>query len=387
MEEQDSSISDSTSSYSRAETALDDTDTLMTTPGRLGLAYSLLNFPSPHQLGQSTGSIRRSKSLRVSAVSDPSVEVSSGAGTSDATAHILQILSREVGIDETDYQPPAKRPRLSHKAVVATHDDMPLKEFSLFLPSKLPAAIPDSTTALREFVFKTTATYIRLWDFSPEMDCVEVRLPILYEDKFSSNAKFLKDFLGVVSKEIPKVKSIHDLYVPKVVLGHVTNLQDILSGIIGMAAVTHLFLPLSSRMDLSDVLNYDFESLAIFLQSLGLAQLTIVSTDEVIGEFTARLSEEVRVLEGCSLRVTYRKEDLDAPGPQYITCLGEEGTGGELIEPAELVRSMNVYNIPKQRRERAPIVKPKGQKQVCHSLRQLVGSGGIWGPEAIYVFV
>lgn len=374
MEHEASVSSGSSSNYSRAESTLN-THLVPPTPGRLGLAYSLLNFPSPHQLGQSTGSIRRSKSLRVSAVSDPRVELpsvsGSSAGTSGAASNILKILSREIGIEETDYHPPAKRPRLSHKAVVTTHDDLPLKELSLFLPSKLPAAIPNSTTALREFVFKTTATYLRLWDLSPQMDCIEVRLPILYEEKLSSNAKFLKDFIGVVFKEIPDVKSIHDLYVPKVKLGLTTNLEDILSGINGTATISHVFLPMSSRMDLGDILNYDFESFALFLQSLELNQLTIVSTDPVIGEFSARLAEEVQLLEGASLRVTYRNEDLDAPGPHYIACLAEEGIVGELIEPAELVRSMNVYSILKQRKEKAPVVsrgqKPvvsKGQKQV-----------------------
>ena len=357
--------SGTTSSYSRTGTG----STLDDRPRRrLGLAYSLLNFPDPHQLGQSTGAIKRSKSLRVSAVGggggggghssrEPPLMSPASAGTS---VNILSILSQEAGIDEPDYTPPTKKPRLSHKAVVTTHDNMPLKEFSLFLPSKLPAAIPNSTSVLRDFVFKCTATYLRLWDLSPEMDCVEVRLPSLYEDMFCENAKFLKDFIGVVFRELPDVKSIRDLYLPKVMVGIATNLEDILSGI-DAAAISHLYLPLSSNLSVDEIMTYDFESFLTFLHSLEVEQVTIVSVDQVIGEFTARLAEEVGLLQGCNIQVTYMNEDLEAPGPHYIACLGDEGTGGELIEPNELLRSMNVYNVPKHRKDKN-VIKSKGQK-------------------------
>lgn len=336
---------------------------------RLGLAYSLLNFPSPHRLGQSTGSIKRSKSVRLSSLGERNMESSlspAGPSTSDAAANMLKILSQEIGLDEPDFYPPAKKSRMSHKTVVTTHDDMPLKEFSLFLPSKLPAAIPDSTTVLRDFVFKTTATYLRLWDLSPMMDCVEIRLPALYEEKFSSNGKFLKDFINVVFREIPDVKAIRDLYVPKVVLGPATRLDDVLSGICGVVKISHLFLPLSSNLGLPEILNYDFESFAVLLHAEELNEITIVSPDHVVREFSARLSDELQLLEGPrTVRVHFRSEDLDAPGPQYISCLGDEEGGGELIEPAQLVRSMNVYNTPRHRREKVPVkFKSKTPKQV-----------------------
>lgn len=311
---------------------------------RLGLAHSLLNFPYPHQLGQSTGSIRRSRSLKVS-----NVQLSSFVGTSEGT--VAQALS-EVGVDETDYgQPPAKRPKLApQKTTVSTYDNQPLKEFSLFLPSKLPASIPDSNTALQQFVLRTTATYLRLWDLAPHMNCMEIRLPLLYEERFSTSQKFLKEFIFVVFQELSQVKSIEELYVPKVQMDATTNLDDILSGIIGRASISHLYLPLTSSINSSEDLEFDYRSFAMFLEAIHVNELTIVSTDPVISEFSARLEGEGKRIKKCSVQVCHRNEDLDPPGPDYISCLVEEGTGGQTIEPGELVRSMNLHNVHKQRR-------------------------------------
>ena len=311
---------------------------------RLGLAYSLLNFPSPHQLGQSTGVIKRSRSLKVGNAQLSSY--SSAVGTSeDALAHLSQDVGAG-GVDEPDFaQPPAKRPKLlPQKTTVSTFNNEPLSEFSLFLPSKLPAAIPDSNMALQQFVLRTTATYLRLWDLSPHMNCIEIRLPLLYEEKFSSSEKFLKDFIYLVFSEIPQVQSIGDLYVPKVQLDAATNLDDILSGIIGRATISHLFLPLSSSLGSSDDLEFDYRSFAMFLEALHINELTIVSTDPVINDFSKKLAGEGKRIKKCSLQVRHRSEDLDPPGPEYISCLVEEGTGGQNIEPTELVRSLNVHS-------------------------------------------
>ena len=319
-------------------------------PKRLGLAYSLLNFPSPHRLGQSAG-IRRSKSLRVA-------NTNAAVGTSsDAPTDILKplSLSREVvntGIEETDFAyPPAKRPRLvSTKANISTHDEEPLKAFSLFLPSKLPSAIPNSTHVLREFVFKITSTYIDLWNFAPHMDCIEIRLPSLYDEKFSSSSSFLKEFIALVFQQLTGVRSINDLYVPKVELCAETKLEDIFVGLLGRVAISNLYLPLASSLSKNEVLKYNLTSFATFLHRLNLKEIIIVSTNTVIGGFSEKLLREKNKIEG-SFQVTYRNEDLDTPGPEYITNLRDESTAGEFIDPNDLVKSMNIYNTHRFRRD------------------------------------
>lgn len=324
-----------------------------TSPGkkerRLGLAYSLLNFPSPHRLGQSAG-IRRSKSLRVA-----NTNAGSGTSSDPPNENLLRplSLSRDVGagVEETDFSyPPAKKPRLvCTKANVSTHDEEPLREFSLFLPSKLPSAIPNSAHVLREFVFKITSTYIDLWDFAPHMECIEVRLPSLYDEKLSSSAIFLRDFISLVFQQLTGVQSINDLYVPKVELCADTRLEEIFAGIMGRAAISNLYLPLSSFLSKIEVSKYDLEPFALLLHELHINEIIIVSTNHLIGGFCEKLIRERNKIEECSFQVTYRNEDLDTPGPDYITNLREESTAGEFIDPTDLVKSMNVYSAHRSR--------------------------------------
>lgn len=325
--------------------------------GKLGLAHSLLNFPSPHQLGRSTG-IRKSKSLRITTSS-------TGATTSlspEAATEILRCLSEEV--EETDFSlPPTKRPRLQpSKARVITYDGEPLKGFSLFLPSKLPAAFPNTVSVLEDFVIKITATYLRLWTLAPYMDCIEIRLPTLYDEKLCDSADFLKEFVTVVFQQLTNVESIRELYVPKVQLQVTTSLEDILAGLLGRAAVSHLYLPLVTSLEQDDILAYDFKPFALFLQDMNLDHITVVSTDEVIGDFCEELCKEILLLSQCSVEVTYRNEELDAPGPDYISSLGVDANNGEFVKPSELLRSMNVYNVQKPaRRERKHVPKNPGK--------------------------
>lgn len=325
---------------------------------RLGLAHSLLNFPSPHQLGKSTG-IRKSKSLKITSGSGPSTSQVSPEET-------LRYLGDDVGIDEPDFaRPPAKKPKLQpSKAIITTHDGEPLKAFSLFLPSKLPAAIPSNSPVLQELVFRVTATYLRLWNLAPHMDCVEVRLPTLYDEKFSGSSKFLKEFISLVFQQLNKVQSIDELYVPKMELTLTTSLDDILAGMIGRAAVSQLYLPLTSSLDRDDVLSYDFRSFAFFLHALNLEQLTIVSTDEVIGDFCAELIKEVSLIHQCSIHVSHRNEELDAPGPDYIVSMNDDTGSGEFIKPSEMVHSLNVYNVPRNYRKEPNLQKTKPHKAV-----------------------
>lgn len=334
--------------------------TTLTPIPRLGLAHSLLNFPSPHQLGKSTG-IKKSKSLRIN--SHPG----SVATTSQALNETLMGLGDEIGVEETDYShPPAKKLKLQpSKAIITTHNGEPLKAFSLFLPSKLPAAIPSNASVLQEFVFKITATYLRLWNLAPHMDCVEIRLPTIYDEKFSGSAKFLKEFISLVFQHLNKVQSIVELYIPKVELLPTTSLDNILSGMLGRATVSHLYLPLVSSMDRDEVLNYDYRSLAFFLHALNLEQLTIVSTDQVIGFFCEELSKEVSSLHRCSVHVEHRNEELDPPGPDYIVSMTDETGAGEFIQPSEMVHSLNLYNVPKHyKKDKYPPKKTKTVKVV-----------------------
>lgn len=331
--------------------------------GRLGLAHSLLNFPSPHKLGQSIGSnIRKSSSLRALRPNDP--------GTSESAAEVLKRLSQEIGIDETDFQrPSAKRPRLEQpfKTIVTTHDGTPLKEFSLYLPAKLPAAIPESIPALQELVYKTTSTYLRLWSLDPEMDYVDIRLSSPYEDKLSDSADFLEKFITVAFRELVDVQSIQDLYIPKVELQAATHLHDILTGIAAGPNISNLYLSLESSLNKKKVLAYDFKSLVSFLHAIKLEQVIVVSPDHVMSEFCKKLEEEAKRLKKCDLQVVYRNADLSVPGPDYLTSLTKESASGELIEPSVLVTSMNIYRDKRKRKEQPfPVVtKSKSTKVVC----------------------
>lgn len=314
---------------------------------RLGLAHSLLNFPSPHQLGKSTG-IRKSKSLKINLRYPDSGASTSQTLSPDMVNETLRRLSEEVGIEETDYgQPSAKRPKLQSKVIITTYDGEPLKEFSLFLPSKLPAAIPNNPAVLQEFVFKITATYLRLWNLAPDMDCIEIRLPAIYDEKFSSSSKFLKDFIDIVFQQLNRVQSIGDLYLPKMDIQRTTNLDDILAGMLGRASVSHLYLPLVSSLDRNEIRNYSFKSFAFFLHALNINQITVVSTDDVIGDFCKDLSKELGRIHRCSVQLVHRNEELAPPGPNYIVSLNEDGGTGEFIKPSQMVQSMNVYSVPK----------------------------------------
>ena len=347
---------------------------------RLGLAHSLLNFPSPHQLGKSTG-IRKSKSLKINRAGSASGASTSQTLSPDIVNATLRQLSGELGVEETDFgHPPAKRPKLQSK-IITTHNEEPLKEFSLFLPSKLPAAIPNNPTVLQEFVFKITATYLRLWNLAPDMECVEVRLPAIYDEKFSGSPKFLKDFIGVVFQQLNKVKSIENLYLPKMDIQVTTSLDDILAGMLGRASVSHLYLQLVSSLDRDEILCYDFKAFAFFLHALNIDQLTVVSTDEVIGDFCKELSKEIGRIHRCSVQLEHRYEELAPPGPDYIVSLNEGSTTGEFIKPSEMVHSLNVYNVPKQYRIRDKGV-PKKLKTVSTGYNDPLCSGPplLWTP-------
>ncbi len=311
----------------------------------------LVVFPPPHRLGQSYG-IKR---LRVSdfgkAFSVATIPVTTTTSTPES-----QQLSQDSYLEETDYySPPPKRQRIQpskssklSKPVAETFDDAPIKIFSLFLPSELPASIPQCTSALQELVFLTTETYLRLWKMAPQMDCVEVRLPPLYAT-LSSNETFLRELVSTLFHQLDNVRSIAELYVPKIELYSTTNLSEILHSILEGPRVSHLYLPMKCSLDSKGIQDYDLKLFALFLHKTKLKEITLVSTDLIISELSDKLAKEVNAVRNSTLEVAYSNEDLGAPGPAFISNSEGEDDLGEIVDPCVLVRGINASEKPKEK--------------------------------------
>ena len=113
--------------------------------------------------------------------------------------------------------PPAKRTAVSKKRekavllakvgvqpkpIITSHDEKPLKEFSLFLPTSVPQSILHSRSAIQEFVLSTTNTYLSLWELSSKMDLLELRIPALYVNHLCDDCHFLTEFLTGALRQI-----------------------------------------------------------------------------------------------------------------------------------------------------------------------------------------
>lgn len=297
---------------------------------RTGLAR--LTLPPPHRLGQSS--------------SNSSFKVFRSS-TTDA-----------VGVDETDYHmPPAKKQKTQtleteetdyfvkreKSMIVQTYDDQPLKDFSLFLPPKLPASIFQSESGLQEFAIVIAKTYIRIWKLSPQMTRVDIRLPVLYDDRLSGNEGFQKRFIDAIFQELSKsVKSIESLSVPRIKLTPTTNFSSIFHGFTGRTKIVQLFLPMTTSLNEKDLDKCNIKGLASHLHKIKLKEIIIVSTNPCVGKFCLKLKKELLCIKRCHLTVIYCDEEvLGSPGPKYAS--EEEGSSGKVLDAKLLVQSMNAY--------------------------------------------
>lgn len=298
-----------------------------------------LNFPRPHQLGVSTG-IQLQRSSRGSFLREFDSELTTGAGSEEVDGG----------------PPPAKRAAVSKKRdkslvpkagvqpkpIIKTHDEKPLKEFSLFLPASVPQAILQSRSAIQEFVLSTANTYLSLWELSSKMDLLELRIPPLYVEQLCDDGHFLTEFLAGSLQRISYVKSIKQLILPRIFMHPHIQLEGVLQPLVtSKCSVSHLFIPMTCSLRSKDLDSFNFKSLASFLRKSTLQELTFISQDDIVKEFSERVAAELKGTKKSTVKVSCSDEDLGEPGPDYIADLRETATVGESVDPHLLVGSLN----------------------------------------------
>ena len=336
---------------------------------RRNSSASSLNFPRPHQLGISTG-IQLSRSSRSSFVQ------------SDAE------LATSAGRDEVDIgPPPTKKAAVSRKRekallpksevqpkpVIKTHDEKPLKEFSLFLPASVPRAILHSRSAIHDFVISTANTYLSLWELSTKMDLVELRIPAVFVDKLCDDNHFLIEFVSGFFQRISYVKSIKQLILPRILLHPLIQLESVLQPLVASkCAVSQLFIPITCSLRSKDLGSFNLKSLATFLRKSSLQELTFVSKDEVVSEMSDLVAKELKGTKKATVKVSYSDEDLREPGPDYIADLRETTTLGECVDPHLLVSSLNATTDVESSGRKSSANKQRSQKSVSHSFVRMI---------------
>ena len=304
-----------------------------------------LKFPRPHQLGISTG-IQPSRSSRSSFIQSDSDLLTSA------------------GRDEVDSgPPPAKRAAVAKKRekavlsvprsaaqpkpIIKSHDEKPLKEYSLFLPASVPQAILHSRSAIQEFVLSTTNTYLSLWELSNKMDLLELRIPALYVNQLCDDGHFLTEFLTGAFQQISYVKSIKQLILPRILLHPLIKLEAILQPLVtSKFSVSNLFIPITCSLRSKDLELFNFKSLASFLRKSSIQEITFISKDEVVKEIYERIATEMKGTKKSPVKINYSEEDLGEPGPDYIAELRETVMVGESVDPHLLVSSLNATTAP-----------------------------------------
>lgn len=306
-----------------------------------------LNFPRPHQLGVSTG-IQPSRSSRSSLLPSDSALAASSAAEIEEVDHVDSGAitgpppPKKIALSKKRDKPSSSKSGAQLKPIVKSHDENPLNEFSLFLPEKVPRAILQSRSAIQDFVLSTTTTYLSLWELSSKMDALELRIPPLYVDKLCDDGYFLTKFLADVVGQISYVKSIQELILPRIVMHPHTQLEAILKPLVdSKCSISHLYIPMTCSLCSKDLEAFNFKSLALFLHKSSVQELTFVSKDEIVEEISKNVEDELKKTKKCTIQVDCSKNDLGAPGPDYIAELKETATVGERVDPHVLVSSLN----------------------------------------------
>ena len=298
-----------------------------------------LNFPRPHQLGISTG-VQSSRSFHSSFIQSD-YTLAAAVGTEDVDS-AGPPPTKKVAIAKKRKITPSVKPGVRPKPVVKSYDEKPLKEFSLFLPERVPGAILHSRSAIQEFVLSTTTTYLSLWELSSKMDALELRIPPLYVDQLCDDGDFLTKFFAEVFRHIPYVKSIQELILPRIVMHPHIQIEAILKPLAdSKCAISHLYVPITCSLHSKDVAAYDFKSLTVFLAKSSICELTFVSSNDIVEEIVKHVEGELKKMKRSTLHVDCSKKDLGAPGPDYIADMKATTPIGEVVNPHVLVDSLN----------------------------------------------
>ena len=322
-----------------------------------------LNFPPPHRLGISAG-INISRSSRSSFLQSGSDLASGGGGTDEVDAGPPP--AKKAAVSKKREKPLLPRAGVQSKPIIKSHDEKPLKEFSLFLPASVPKAILHSRSAIQEFVLSTANTYLSLWEFSGKMDLLELRIPPLYVEQLCDDRHFLTEFLTSSLNQIGNVKCIKQLILPRILMHPLIQLEGILQPLVtSKCSVSHLFIPITCSLRSKDLNSFNFKSLAAFLRKSTLQELTFISQDGIVKEFHERVAAELKGGKKSPVKVNFSEEDLGEPGPDYIADLRETATVGECVDPHLLVSSLNATTGAESTAgEKSSGARPKSQKSV-----------------------
>jgi len=249
--------------------------------------------------------------------------------------------------DEPDVgPPPTKKAAVApvQQPLVSTHDDTPLSELSLFLPPKVPSAIVKSRYALSKFVYSTATTYLSLWGLADQLKVLNLRFPSPFCEELCEDYQLLTDLLSSVCEILKKVKSLRDLYLPRMILHSAPQLDQILQPLVrNMCTVSHLFLPLQCSLQESEIANIDYKVLAAFFRKIKIREVTLISTDRAVQEFQNKLQAELKKSTRAeTIKVNYKNQELGVPGPEYIADLDKKASVGEQVDPLSLVNSLNI---------------------------------------------
>ena len=323
-----------------------------------------LNFPRPHQLGISTG-IHLSRSSRIQSDSSLAFAVTSAGREEEEDVDAGPPPTKKAALSkkrEKDYLP---KSGVQPKPIIKSYDEKPLKEFSLFLPAKVPKAILHSRSALREFVLSTANTYLSLWELSSKMDLLELRIPVLFADQLCDDGHFLAEFLAGIFQQASHVKSVKQLFLPRITMHPLTQLEGILQPLVeSKCSISHLFLPIKCSLRSKDLEAYNFKPLALLLRKCSIQELTFISTDEIVKEISDRVATELKGTKKSAIKINYSRDDLGAPGPNYIADLEETPTVGESVDPHLLISSLNATTAAESSVQRTSGARQKLHKSV-----------------------
>ena len=319
-----------------------------------------LTLPPPHRL--SGRSRPQPRSLPSStALTNPRKSTKDGrcaTDTADAGAfRVTPKSSASFTVDvreETDSGPPrAKRPKKSPTAslvppIVQTFDAKPLKSFSLYLPSHLPASIVADRSAFTDYTLCTAATYLGLWRFDHNMDSVDIRVPQEYSTRLQST-KFLETFLGVAfnKSQLSTVKSMKELYLPQVSITKTcTSFVDSFQKLSQIPfSIRTIFLPVSFSEDISTVGCLNLTKVAKAATNMhSVKKITLVSNNATLPQFLAALREKISTP---TVEFSLSSDETGSSGPEYIAELEKSTLMGELISPHSLVDSLSTSTVGK----------------------------------------
>ena len=337
--------------------------TLIPEPATLTLP-SPLSFPAPHRLG---------KSSHAHPVTQfplhPPAALGGGIVTTTATITADELSSvQDAGLlDEPDLGPPLtkrvkpyKRARQQGENALVVEETKPivtlyrgatLVHFSLFLPSRLPAAIFQDKLALLNYTTNTLATYITMWELKSSMSLVDIRLPQAYTKCFLNDVNFYEKFFQTLVSHLnlAKVVSIEELFLPLVDINAFTDLGSILQPLNATSAtrIKRLGLSVSFTIQSASLNTLNYANIAKALQATNANEVTIISSDVVLlPQFYTALKEAFIRKQSQSLKLLFSVQEASYSGPPYLSRLDSSSEGvGEVADPHSLVESVN-YGKP-----------------------------------------